>query len=101
MLDLQPLRFDFPPFKGRALVFTKRVGFASKVTRSSAVIRGFDIGFNNGEHPLLRTQIDVSTSFISDTAIDVIVNFSIRDNSGNFDDPYSGFVDVLVIADRA
>jgi len=52
---------------------------------------------------LLREEIDVSTTILNGTQgpeVNVRVNFSLRDSSGNFDDPYSGFVDVVLIVDH-
>ncbi|MDQ3843131.1 MAG: hypothetical protein M3342_03835 [Bacteroidota bacterium] len=49
---------------------------------------------------MFRQTIDTSTS-INNNTVNITVNFALRDNSGTFDDAYSGFVDVLVIVDRA
>lgn len=100
MLDLRRLRFSFPPAQGAPQSQTQSVGFASPVRLADAAINGFDIGYVDADHHLLRTQIDINTFFVSNTVLNVTMNFSLRDASGNFDDRYSGFVDVLVIADR-
>jgi len=68
-----------------------------------AAINGFNIGYTNGDHHLLREQIDVATQIQNGTQgpeVRVVVNFSLRDSSGTFDDAYSGFVDVVLIVDR-
>jgi hypothetical protein len=31
--------------------------------------------------------------------VDVVANFLLRDSSGNIDDPYSGSIDAVVLAD--
>jgi len=74
--------------------------FPSRVTRADAAINGFDVGYDGSDHHLLRTKIDISDVSIVNNTVNVTVNFSLRDSSGNFDDPYSGFVDALVIVDR-
>jgi hypothetical protein len=99
MLDLRRLRFIFPATQGGPQIQTQRVGFSSPVRLADAVINGFDIGYVDSDHHLLRTQIDVNAIIVINTGVNVTVNFSLRDASGNFDDRYSGFVDVLVIAD--
>ena len=100
-IDFRRLRFDFPPTTGRPQSATLAAVFPTAVSRAEAAINGFDIGYTNGDHHLLRTQIDTFVSVFSGSGtVNVTVNFSLRDNSGNFDDPYSGFVEVVVIADR-
>jgi len=69
--------------------------------RAEAAINGFNIGFTNGDHHLLRTEIDASVVSVTLTTVRVRVTFSLRDSSGTFDDPYNGFVDVMVIVNRA
>jgi hypothetical protein len=58
------------------------------------------VGFSQSDHHLFRAQIDAATAINSNT-VNVTVNFSLRDSAGTFDDAYNGFVDVLVIVDRA
>jgi hypothetical protein len=101
MLDLQRLRFPFFKKKGDPLSQSQRITFASPVRIVNAAISAFDVGFDNDDREFGRTQIAVGTSLVSNTEADVFVDLSLRDLSGFFDDPYSGFVEVLVIADRA
>jgi hypothetical protein len=37
---------------------------------------------------------------IDEEDVDVVATFALRDNSGNFDDQYGGFIDVVVVVDR-
>jgi hypothetical protein len=99
MIDFQRLRFNFPPTTGRPQSMTLAAVFNSRVARADAAINGFDFGFTDSDHHLFRAQVDAGTS-TNGNVVNVTVNFSLRDSSGVFDDPYSGFVDVLVIADR-
>jgi hypothetical protein len=67
-----------------------------------AAINGFGIGYTFSDHHLLREEIDVGTTIQNGTQgpeVRVAVNFSLRDSSGNFDDAYGGFVDVVLIVD--
>ena len=100
MLDFQRLRFNFPPTTGRAQCLALPLAFPSVINRADVAINGFDIGYTQSDHHLLREQVDAFVSFLSNNAMTVTVNFSLRDSSGTFDDAYSGFVDVLVIVDR-
>jgi hypothetical protein len=74
--------------------------FPSNVRSAEAVLNGFNVGYTNGDHHLLRTEIDTRVTSITLGTVRVLVTFSLRDSSGNFDDPFNGFVDVMVIADR-
>jgi hypothetical protein len=70
------------------------------VNRAEAAINGFDIGFSQSDHHLFRAQVDAGTAIVNNI-VNVTVNFALRDSSGTFDDAYYGFVEVLVIVDRA
>jgi hypothetical protein len=99
MIDFQRLRFVFPPTTGRPQDATLCAVFPSNINRADAALNGFDIGFTKEDHHLFREQIDISTNF-SSNVVSVTVNFALRDSSGTFDDPYNGYVDVLVLVDR-
>jgi hypothetical protein len=58
------------------------------------------VTYNNGDHEVLAQKIDVDQPRINGNTVFVDVNFLLRDDSGNIDDPFSGFVDVTVIVDR-
>jgi len=75
--------------------------FNTRVNRAGVSIKGFDVRFNNGDHHLLRERIDVENVRLEGNDVKFIVRFQLRDNSGNFDDPYSGRVTLLVTADVA
>ena len=100
MIDFQRLRFNFPPTTGRPQSATLAAVFPSRVNRTDAAINGFDMGFSQSDHHLFRAQVDAITGINSNT-VNVTVNFALRDSSGVFDDAYNGFVDALVIVDRA
>jgi hypothetical protein len=68
-----------------------------------AALTGFDIHFDNGDHPVARLEIALIDVRIvpdtRDTEAQATVRFLIRDASGNIDDPFSGVVDVLFLAE--
>lgn len=100
-LDMRNLNIRFDPTTGRAQRESATAVFGSQVRRANAALKGFNITFNNGDHNFLREQVDVDVTGINNNTVEVAVDFVLRDSSGNFDDPYSGSVEVLVIADVA
>ena len=91
------VRFD--PATGGPRQQTVTVVFGSTVVRGDAALKGFDVQFNNGEHPVLREEIHLAGVTIQGATVQVPVDLAFRDNSGFFDDPYSATIDVLVIAE--
>jgi hypothetical protein len=102
-IELRALpRFSFPSRTGGPQTQSLTVGFFTFPRSAVAAINGFSIGYTNSDHHLLREEIDVSTTILNGTQgpeVNVRVNFALRDSSGNFDDAYSGFVDVVLIVD--
>ena len=99
-IDFRRTRITFDPTSGREQRETGAVVFPTNVRRAEAAINGYSITYNNGDHHILAQKIDVDQPRISANTVFVDVNFLLRDSSGNIDDPFSGFVDVTVIADR-
>jgi hypothetical protein len=100
-LDFRLLNINFDPTTGRAQRESATAIFNSRVIKAQAALKGFNISFNNGDHNFLREQVDIDVTGVQNNAVEIAVDFVLRDNSGNFDDPYSGSVEVLVIADVA
>jgi len=73
------------------------VGCSTRRSRCQRIL----VTYNNGDRHVLAQKIDVDPPRISDSTVFVDVNFLLRDCSGSIDDPFSGFVDVTVVADRA
>lgn len=75
--------------------------FNTRVRSAAVALNGFSIGFNNGEHPILKQEINIRQSDvrIQGNTVEFTVDFLMLDASGNIDDPFGGYVDVLVIAD--
>lgn len=99
-IDFRRTRINFDPTSGREQRETGAVVFSSQVRRAEAALNGYSITYNNGDHNILAQKIDVDVPRISGNTVFVDVNFLLRDSSGNIDDPFSGFVDVTVVADR-
>ena len=95
------LTFTFEPTSGRIQTRTVRTPpFRGNVLRAQAMLKGFDISYTNGDHHVLREEIDLSVSLDSAHPNTVLVkaNFLLRDSSGNIDDPFTGRVEAVVIA---
>jgi hypothetical protein len=96
-------RFTFPSQSGGPQSRALTVGFPTTVRRAVAAINGFRIGFTSSDDELFQKEVDASaqpTSGEQGPEVIVRVNFALRDKSGVFDDPYEGFVDVVLIVDR-
>jgi hypothetical protein len=100
-IDFRRVRINFDPTTGREQHETGAVVFPSAVRRAEVAINGYSISYNNGDHHILTQKIDTNVSRIDGGTVFVDVGFLLRDSSGNIDDPFSGFVEVMVIADRA
>ena len=99
-IDFQRLRFDFPSVQGNQQFVFHIADFPSKVIKAEATINSFNIGFTQGDHHLLRALVNSTVLHIENNAVTVGVLFALRDSSGNFDDPYDGYVTLLLIVDR-
>jgi hypothetical protein len=97
-------RITFDPTKGREQVEPGAATFPRQVLRADAVINGFDIGFTDGDHHVWRQKLDITDVQIDPTSRTTVrfnVRYLYRDSSGNIDDAYSGWVDVMVLANLA
>jgi len=100
-IDFRVASIKFDPTQGQVQREVGTVHFNGKVLRAEASIKGFSIGYDNGDHHVLREMVTLDVDSISDNVVTVGCNFLIRDDSGNIDDPFDGRVDVLVMADVA
>jgi hypothetical protein len=104
-LDFSTSTVVFRPVTGRVQSSTAIFSFSSEIRTADAFMKGFKLEFNNGEHPLNQTEVSITLQGIVNSGstheVRVGVDFYIKDNSGFFDDPYSGFVIVGVVVDRA
>jgi hypothetical protein len=91
----------FDSSAGSEQVETATVTFNSKVKTAQAALRGFDVRYDHTDRELkhLKVDLDNNTPVIKGASVAVTGRLLLHDNSGNIDDPYSGRIDVLVIAD--
>jgi hypothetical protein len=100
MLAFRVVRVNFPSTTNRDQTVNSFADFTSAVRNAQVALNGYDISFRNGDHHLGQLRIDCSGNpTFSGTRVNFTVNFLLRDFSGNIDDPFAGWVDVLVIAD--
>ncbi len=76
---------------------TLRFHFDERVRRAEAALQGFQAAFDNGNHPVDLLYHRITDVDHDEHEVKVTVKYGFKD-SGRFDDPYSGRVDVLVIA---
>lgn len=100
-MDFRRTRISFDPTRGREQRESGAVVFPTNVRRAEAAINGLYITYNNGDHHVLAQKIDIDMPRIVGNTVFVDVSFLLRDSSGNIDDPFSGYVDVMVVVDRA
>lgn len=60
-----------------------------------AAINSFDLGFTNGDHHLGEIQVDTSASLVGQNQVNVSIDVIFQDKNG--DDPYAGYVTVLLV----
>jgi hypothetical protein len=99
-VDFRRTRIYFDSTRFTEQIQTGAVVFPTTVNRAEAAINGFFVKFDNGDKHLLAHKIDIGTPRINGATVFFEVNYLLRDSSGNIDDPYSGYVDVMVVADR-
>ena len=100
-IDFREVTINFDSTRGRTQRESGTATFGGRVLKAQAFLNGFDIGYNNGDHEILRQKIDLYVTRINNNRVDIAADFLLRDGSGNIDDPYSGWVQAVVIADVA
>ena len=102
MLAFKTTTVEMPSTKGTTSVASGRVAFNSEVRTADIALKGFTVKFDN-QHDHHFGQLDIFLREISvhNKSVSFSAFVMLRDFSGSIDDSYSGFVDVLVIADLA
>ncbi|WP_247231713.1 hypothetical protein [Telluribacter sp. SYSU D00476] len=98
-LEFQTIRIDFPSRRDAEQTINRSATFSRNIRSVGAAINGFNMRFSNGDHHLLQEKVDINEITFRDRTANFSVNLLLRDGSGHIDDPYSGFVDVLLIAE--
>jgi hypothetical protein len=89
---------SIPPGTGRRDI-NDSVSFGSPVRSAAVALNGFQLDYVNADRPINVVEIDTDLSSISGNDVHFRVQAHYADK--NFDDPYQGHVQVLVIADVA
>lgn len=100
-MSFQSVNIRFDPTRGQAQRELRTAVFGSRVIRADAALKGFRIGYTDGDHNIWRQNLDVDVVQVRNNTVDVAVDFLFRDSSGNIDDRFDGTVEVLVIAETA
>jgi hypothetical protein len=103
ILEIRATSLLFPEASGQGpLTAEAEVRFPRAVLRTAAGITGYTAVFeNDDDHHVGRLEVEVDARVDTDDPAKVLVSgrFGLRDWSNEFDDPYSGLIDVAVLAD--
>ncbi len=90
---------DIDKTSGKEALVPTTISFQGRqVLSAEVVLKGFDIHYVAGEHPLNQQLIRFETVQLQGETVKFDTRAVLRDNSGKMDDPYSGRVDYVVIA---
>jgi hypothetical protein len=98
-LSLLNYKVEFDSTKGKIQHEHGSVTFSSNVIVADAALKGYDIKFSSGDHHLSELEISIQEVSKTGPTVNFTVYFLMRDASGDIDDPFEGWVDILVIAD--
>ena len=98
-LKMKQIMINFDPTSGRKQREQSTAVFSARVQHAEAMLRGFKIAYTNGDHHVLAQEIDLDIVRIQGNT--VAADFLLRDSSGNIDDPFTGHVQAVVVADTA
>ncbi len=88
----------FPATTGQRQRLSQTVSFTGPVNAYQVVMKGYNIRYDDGDHHILELELDLDST-VSGTDVTVTGDFVLRDSSGNYDDPYEGWMNFVVIAD--
>jgi hypothetical protein len=77
--------------------FNRTVTFDGPVRRAGVALNGFNLDYTNSDHHI--NVIEADTDVLSVNGYSVTIRVECQYADQNFDDPYSGYVTALVIAD--
>lgn len=89
---------NFPATTGRRQRVSRSVNIPGTINSYQVVLKGYNVRYDNGDHHILELEIDLDSTRSGNT-ITVTGDFVLRDSSGNFDDPYEGWINYVVVAD--
>lgn len=91
--------FAFPNVTGSVQHRVNSINFGRTVQNVAVMLQGFNVQYNNGDHHLKQESIQLAIGGNNGGVVNVEATFLLRDGSGNIDDPYSGSIDAVVLAD--
>lgn len=97
-LDFRRRTIQIPNGTGRRSI-DDSVTFNSRVRRADVALNGFKLDFTNSDHHINVVEVDTDRVSVSENEVHYRVECNYADK--NFDDSYSGNVEVLVIAEVA
>lgn len=95
-IDFRSLSIPIPGGAGTKVVEDTAI-FGGEVVRAETALKSFLFDYSNSDHHI--NVVEVTTSVIATPANTARVRVLCRYADQNFDDPYTGHVRVLVIAD--
>jgi len=100
-LDFRELTINFDNTAGKKQNERATAVFGSNVKKAQAVLKGFHVAYANGDHPIWKLEVDLDVERVVTNTVTVAADYLLRDSSGNIDDPFGGWIQVIVIADVA
>jgi hypothetical protein len=97
-LQLKEGWINFPSAKGRRQRGSQAVTFNGTISECQVVMKGYNIRYSKSDHHILELELDLDFTR-SGTTVTVFGDFVLRDSSGNYDDPYQGWINFVVMAD--
>ncbi len=95
-VDFRTVSVTIPNGTGRRSIEGAAV-FNSRVIRAGVALNGFALDITRDDRPMNRVEADTDFVSIAHNTVRFKVECSFADK--NFDDPYSGYVTALVVAE--
>jgi hypothetical protein len=101
MPEIRTISFTFPRTEGSGpQTASQSVRFPRDVVNAAVGITGYSIGFSGDDHHVGRMEVAIESE-VTGQAVQVNARLGLRDWSGNWDDPYEGWITAAVIAELA
>ena len=93
------LDFNFSDVTGRVQQQQKFINFGGVVRAVKVLLGGFEIHYGNGDHHVLREQVQLAVIGNNGGVVNILATLLLRDGSGNIDDQYGGNINAVILAD--
>ena len=91
-------KIHFSGCRGNITTKDGSVTFEIPVAQAEVLIRGFEVEFENSEHPVQNIQVFAEKAKVEGKKVSFKGTLAIKDNTGYYDDNYGGWIEVLTIA---